>query len=1385
MNRHRSSRFLTSLVGPTALAATLAFGVVGQLPAQDTGKSSQTEPADKKAREQAELFIKDARKALARKDFGAAEAMLARAKTADATAPGIEALSKDIVKGRSEASSKSNKVSVDNFIASAKGLLKQDKFDEAERQLAMAAELDPGNEKVKKLRDQVAEERIEAQSEAVKGSVDERIARAREAVSKKNFDAARRAEADARKVSGGAFAKELDKLSADIAKAENSFNAEKNKGEISRLLEEADARIDQGQYELARQSLNNVFKLDKENSKATKLLAEADKKERAEASKSGERAAANAVKEADQLLRAGKPEAAAVAYKGVLAKSPNDSGAKDGLKKAVDAIVKEGQAALDKGDKATASAKLATAKGYDSSSSSVKKFAEEVAEASKPVVAAKPAEPVKPAPTPAPRPTPAAIPVMQNSAASTSSNSTAPKSSTSTSLTSTVSAAKPTTSSSSASTTTSTSAKPAASSVKSSAAPAAKPAASNDDAKKEAARKAEEAKKEAEEAKKKAEREKKEQEEKAKSVENAEKRKRAEAAYHDGVSSYEKGDLVTARRRWTDAKEIDPSYTKPDSYLENTEKEYNALLSTQAQKEQFETREAEALDKMNTLIQLRTLEPTNLADFLQNLRILSGIDFVIAGETKAKVEVAFEDQPLTKVLDSTLLPIGLRWSREPGSSTVIISPDLRTEVFTATPEQLTTIKALIADNTIARLLYGPQGTPVLQGQEIYADDRQNLVVMTDSSANLEKFRRFLESLSGGLTSTLGFDSFEIDERQGPKVKAMLDAVLASDDQAPFNTERKLILEGSTLIIKDTRENIEKVRALLLDQNFITKIYTDTLDVRTFNLTPVVEFDDNPDLILVFTDQVRQVVETLLYAKEGKQKAEREGRRLWYDAVTKQLTIVDYPDKLEVVQNYIESLPQIRSRRRDKIIFLDWAAAEDLVSQIEEFLGVSASSASTEASGTEVTKTMRVEDELTFNGATFRVTRVNENDAADENDDSVEMVVRTGTASQDVTLDEFRSEFVEEYEIVAEDVKPSSTPGEGRAKLTIRVSDQNAGDQDQQQEEQQQQEAEREQAQEETGLTLVAIENLNALFVQYDNIEDLRQVEFWVKTLDIPTLQVSIEIKFVEVVTNKANELKPEFIIGDLTESLTLSDSVLQSRFAQDRDEIGSQYEPLPESANGANLLKGSTVFNYIVSNGNSPISFQLKVLEAQGIINVVNGPTVTVLNKQSAEFIIEQAQGVAAPVQGSTGGGTTTLQAVTTFKPVDLSVTPTVTRVGNITLDIDVDMQDKDQNLGRTAQVASTVPNTGGTATTTTTNSVQNTNELAVIRKQLTTQARIKDGGTVVLGGWRNERTENLESGIPILRDIPFIGKYLFERSSKKEDKITLLIFLTGSVVRD
>ena len=72
--------------------------------------------------------------------------------------------------------------------------------------------------------------------------------------------------------------------------------------------------------------------------------------------------------------------------------------------------------------------------------------------------------------------------------------------------------------------------------------------------------------------------------------------------------------------------------------------------------------------------------------------------------------------------------------------------------------------------------------------------------------------------------------------------------------------------------------------------------------------------------------------------------------------------------------------------------------------------------------------------------------------------------------------------------------------------------------------------------------------------------------------------------------------------------------------------------------------------------------------------------------------------------------------------------------------------------------------------------------DLAVERK-LSADILLENGQTVVLGGLTETTKSEWETGIPILKDIPWIGKWLFGSVSQAEARKELLIFMTPYVL--
>ena len=864
-------------------------------------------------------------------------------------------------------------------------------------------------------------------------------------------------------------------------------------------------------------------------------------------------------------------------------------------------------------------------------------------------------------------------------------------------------------------------------------------------------------------------------------TEEDDKRKKSEESrrlFDLGLKAYEEKNIETAVAKWQEALTLDPNNANAQTYLEQTRQEYETYKKKTAEKESFEKLEGQAKGKMNTLISVSTTVPhTPLISYLDSLSLVSGINFYVTSGVEATVDAKFVDTPLYEVLDTLLLPIGLKWSRKPGTDIVTITPDLQPKLFNLTPEESAKVKSVMDNGDLQKILWGKDGVPQMKGVELTLDEREGLLISVDSRHNIKKLEAFLQDLKTQAPPGLIFRTYRLREGEGPKVKSLIEAMLEADSKAPFSPERKLLLDGRDLIIKDSPENIKKVEALLEDKDFIEKIRSDKLQVQTWILVTKEALKQNPEQMRQFGEWVVEVIKVMIYAKSTVSKAEAEGRRLWWDPATMQLTITDYPDNIQAVADFIHSLPQLEQKAKTKIVPLRYAKSSEIATRVNSFLGLGEAGAEggTVTTGMSVTRSLSVGQDFTFRDITVRLMRVNENDVNDKNDDSAELKIRTLGESRDTTLEEFDSEQVGDYEIIAEDITPSGTPGEGRAKLKVTFTPPLGT---------QQQllmitPVPTPAVTEEGEKPVQEISEINAIFVEYKDPTHLAKVQEWIERLDVRKQQVSIETKFVEVLESRAKEFSSQLGIADLTEGINFDDSVLNMRYANDLDEvqnaIRSQYEPPAESPYFQHLLKGTTVFS-LITGGNSPINWQLRLLEAEGVVNVVNGPHIVVQNGETASFRISRVLG-GIPTVDSTGnviGG----QGIQSYSPVDISIDEVfISQLGEIELALNAIIEDLDALTGGSVVQQQQIPGQQQP----TTGNVQYT--LSRLTKDFQTRARIKDGGTLVIGGWTSERSGDYKSGIPVIRHIPFIGKLLFGRNLRHIDKITLLIFLTARIV--
>jgi type IV pilus assembly protein PilQ len=297
------------------------------------------------------------------------------------------------------------------------------------------------------------------------------------------------------------------------------------------------------------------------------------------------------------------------------------------------------------------------------------------------------------------------------------------------------------------------------------------------------------------------------------------------------------------------------------------------------------------------------------------------------------------------------------------------------------------------------------------------------------------------------------------------------------------------------------------------------------------------------------------------------------------------------------------------------------------------------------------------------------------------------------------------------------------------------------------------------------------ERTNTLLLQ-DTSERLADIRRLVSTLDIPVRQVLIEARIVIVNDDYSRELGVRFgstvafnhggsdgqgIVG-ASPFVTNDNNVVLSPNPAAANTGSGFVQPDPEDRYMVNLPVANPAGRIALTLLDSDylVDLELSAAQAEGRGEIVSSPRLITANQREATI----EQGVEIPYQESSSSGATTTQ----FKKAVLSlkVTPQITPDNRIILDLTVS---KD-SVGQLVASA-----TGGFVP-------------SIDTREIVTQVLVNDGQTVVLGGILETERREAETKVPLLGDIPVLGR-LFKTTSKTDNKDELLIFVTPRILRE
>ena len=298
-------------------------------------------------------------------------------------------------------------------------------------------------------------------------------------------------------------------------------------------------------------------------------------------------------------------------------------------------------------------------------------------------------------------------------------------------------------------------------------------------------------------------------------------------------------------------------------------------------------------------------------------------------------------------------------------------------------------------------------------------------------------------------------------------------------------------------------------------------------------------------------------------------------------------------------------------------------------------------------------------------------------------------------------------------------------------------------------------------------TIEADDGTNSLIVtaEADTMQSLLAV---VAKLDIRRAQVQVEVIIVEMTDNDGRDLGVEWLfINDSGGYGASNNSGLGSTIAGAAFETNNNGSSVDARGGIAEAIGGAPGQVLGIGRLDDDLSFNVVVnaLQQNSEANILSTPSLLTLDNEEASFVVGQS---IPFVTGSyTATGSSSSNPDNPFQTVERE------NVG-ITLRVTPQINEGDSLI---LAISQEVSNVIGTST------ILNSNPITSERK-IETTILADNGQTIVLGGLIEDNiTESIQK-VPILGDIPFLGR-LFRSTSTSVGKKNLLIFLRPTIVRD
>jgi type II secretory pathway component GspD/PulD (secretin) len=266
-------------------------------------------------------------------------------------------------------------------------------------------------------------------------------------------------------------------------------------------------------------------------------------------------------------------------------------------------------------------------------------------------------------------------------------------------------------------------------------------------------------------------------------------------------------------------------------------------------------------------------------------------------------------------------------------------------------------------------------------------------------------------------------------------------------------------------------------------------------------------------------------------------------------------------------------------------------------------------------------------------------------------------------------------------------------------------------------------------------TIIGLNGLNALLVRADTEEEIDQLEQLIKLLDQPVKQVIVETMIVKM------DVKDAFALG-----------------------VSWTFAGMPLSVVSANSgAEGNFAIRYIRGNLRVALATTLTTSSSR----VVQAPRVIVQNGGEGHIEITDSVPFITMDESTDVFGRTTSTPNISFEDFtqgldvyDVMIHPDDT----ITMEIAPIIEIPTVSVG--------IPGGAG--------GVSGANEFTIDQR-----VRVKNGETIMLGGFSTKDEEQGGMRAPLLSNLPIIGPLLFRNKSRATSNTEMLVFVTPTIMKE